>query len=67
MSESSKNIESSKLSGICLKDRQHHLEVDHVSEKIYSLKNSRHACVGKITENINKLMKYMNLGNKSSL
>ena len=67
MGESSKNIESSKLSGISLKDRQRHLGEGHVSEKIYSLKNSRRAYIWKITENINKLTRYMHLGNKSSL
>ena len=36
MSESSKDIESSKLSGIYLKDRRCHLEEGHVSEKNYS-------------------------------
>ena len=36
-------------------------------KKIYSLKISRRAYVRIITENINKLTKYMNLGNKSSL
>ena len=66
MSESSKKVESSKLSGIYLKDRRRHLDEGHVSEKIYSLKNSIRAYVGKITEN-NKLTKYMDLGNKSSL
>ena len=66
MSESSKNIESSKLPGTYLNNRQCHLDEGHVSEKIYSLKNSRRAYIGKITEN-NKLTKYMDLGNKSSL
>ena len=33
MTESSKNIESSKLPGIYLKDRQHHLDQGHVSKK----------------------------------
>ena len=66
MSESSKNTESSKLSGIYLKDRQYHLDEGHISEKIYSLKNSRCAYIGKITEN-SKLTKYMDLGNESSL
>ena len=63
----SKNIESFKLSGIYLKDRPRHLDEGHVSEKHHSLKNSRCAYVGKITENINKLTKHMHLGNKSSL
>ena len=67
MSKSSKNTESSKLSGIYLKDRQRHLDEGHGGEKIYSLKNSRRAYIGKITENINKLTKHMDLGNKSSL
>ena len=66
MSDSSKNIKSFKLSGIYLKDRQRHLDEGHVSEKIYSLENSRRAYIGKITESINKLTKYMDLGNKSS-
>ena len=61
------NIGSSKLSGIYLKERRRHLDQGRVSEKIYSLKNSRRAYIGKITENINKLTKYMDLGNKSSL
>ena len=47
MSESSKNIESSKLSGIYLKYRQRHLDEGHVSEKTHSLKNSRHAYIEK--------------------
>ena len=51
MSKSSKNTESSKLSGIYLKDRQYHLDEGHISEKICSLKNSRCAYIGKITEN----------------
>ena len=55
---------SSKLSGICLKDRRCHLDEGHVSEKIYSLKSNRRDYVGKITEIINKCM---NVGNKSSL
>ena len=62
----SKNIESFKLSDIYLKDRSRHLDEGHVSEKHHSLKNSRCAYVGKITEN-NKLTKHMHLGNKSSL
>ena len=62
-----KTLKSSKLSGIYLKDRQRHLDKGHVSEKIYSLKNSARAYIGKITENINELRKYMDLGNKSSL
>ena len=66
MSDSSKNIKSSELSGIYLKDRQCHLDDGHVSEKIYSLENSRRPYIGKITESINKLTKYMDLGNKSS-
>ena len=66
MGVSSKNIESSKFSGINLKDRRCHLDDGHFNEKIYSLKN-RHAYVGKITEHINKLTKYMNLVNKSTL
>ena len=66
MSDSSKNIKSFKLSGIYLKDRQRHLDEGHVSEKIYSLENSRRAYIGKITESINKLTKYMDLRNKSS-
>ena len=66
MSDSSKNIKSSELSGIYLKDRQCHLDEGHVSEKIYSLENSRRPYIGKITESINKLTKYMDLGNKSS-
>ena len=66
MSQSSKNIEFSKLSSIYLKDQQHHLDEGHVSEKFYSFKYSRRTHVGKITENINKLTKYMNRGNKSS-
>ena len=33
MTESSKNIESSKLSAIHLKDRQHHLDEGRVSKK----------------------------------
>ena len=41
MSDSIENIESSKLPGIYLKDQQHHLGEDHVSRKMYSLKNSR--------------------------
>ena len=64
MSDSSKNIKSFKLSGIYLKDRQRHLDEGHVSEKIYSLENSRRAYIGKITESINKLTKYMELGIK---
>ena len=67
MSESGKNTESSKLSGIYLKDKQGHLDKGHVSEKIYSLKNNRRAYIGKITENINELTKYKDLGNKGSL
>ena len=67
MSESSKNTESSKLSGMYLKDRRRHLDEGHICEKIYSLKNSRRAHIEKITENINKLMKYMDLENKSSI
>ena len=55
------------MSGIYLKDRQHDLDEDHISEKIYSLKNSCRAYIGKITENINKLTKYMDVVNKSSL
>ena len=47
MSESSKNTEPSKLSGIYSKDRQRHLDEGHVSEKIYSLKNSKRAYIGK--------------------
>ena len=35
-------------------------------KKYYFLKHGRHTYVGKITEDINKLTKYMNLGNKSS-
>ena len=46
MSESSKNIESSKLPGTYLNNRQCHLDEGHVSEKIYSLKNSRRAYIG---------------------
>ena len=49
MSDSSKNIESSKLSGIYLKDWQRHLDEGNVSEKIHSLENSKHAYVGIIT------------------
>ena len=52
MSESSKNIKSSKLSGIYLKDRRHHLDEGHISEKIHSLENSRRAYAGKITETL---------------
>ena len=63
MSESSKNTESSKLSGMYLKDRRRHLDEGHICEKIYSLKNNRRAHIEKITENINKLTKYMDLGN----
>ena len=55
------------MSGIYLKDQQHDLDEDHISEKNYSLKNSRRAYIRKITENINKLTKYMDLVNKSSL
>ena len=54
------------MSGIYLKDQQHDLDEDHISEKNYSLKNSRRAYIRKITEN-NKLTKYMDLVNKSSL
>ena len=67
MSESGKNIESSKLPGIYLKDRQRHLDQGHVSEKNYTLKNNRRAYIGKTTANINKLTKYMDLGNKSRI
>ena len=67
MSESSKNIESSKLSRIYLKGRRRHLDKVHVKETIHSLRNSRQVHVRKITENINKLTKYMDPGNKSSL
>ena len=67
MSESSKNTEPSKLSGIYSKDRQRHLDEGHVSEKNYSLKNSKRAYIEKITENINKLTKCMGVGSKSSL
>ena len=68
MNESSKNFGSFKLSGIYLKNRRHHhLDEGHVSEKSYSLKSSRRACVGKNTENINKLTKYITLGNKNSV
>ena len=59
--------ESSKSSGIYLKDRRCHLDEGHVSEKIFSLKNNRRAYVWKIIENINKLTKYINLGKKSGL
>ena len=67
MSESSKNIESSKLSRIYLKDWRRHLDKVHVKETIHSLRNNRQVHVRKITENINKLTKYMDPGNKSSL
>ena len=50
-----------------LKDRQRHLDEGNVSENIYFLKNRRRAYIRKTTENINKLMKYMDLGNKRSL
>ena len=41
MSESSKNFESSKLSGIYLKYRQRHLDEGHVNGKNCPLENSR--------------------------
>ena len=66
MSNSEKG-QSSKLSGKHLKERTHQLDEGYISEKIYSLKNSRRAYVGKITQNINKLTKYMNVQNKNSL
>ena len=43
MSESSKNIKSSKLSSIYLKDRQRHFDEGRVSERFYSLKSRRRA------------------------
>ena len=55
------------MSSIYLKDRQGHFDEGRVSDRFYSLKNRRCAYAGKITENIKKLMKYMNTGIKSSL